>query len=165
MRQRDLGWQEDLRFTEENGCIAGADSSKISERAVERGYNQVGTLGSGNHYLEVQVARPEDVRDKELAKKFGITIPKPDRGDVSLRQPRLRTSGRHGLSPEVLESNGGEVRHQNPGSRAGLRAIRFTGRPRLFRRDEMRIEYVVRQPAGNSSPDPQSFFRNFRPQR
>ncbi|HEY4639609.1 MAG TPA: RtcB family protein [Candidatus Udaeobacter sp.] len=73
--ERDLGWQEDLEFTEENGCIAGADASKISERAVERGYNQVGTLGSGNHYLEVQVARPEDVRDNELAKKFGITIP------------------------------------------------------------------------------------------
>jgi len=73
--QRDMGWQEDLEFTEENGCIAGAEASKISERAVERGYNQVGTLGSGNHYLEVQVARPEDVRDKELAEKFGITIP------------------------------------------------------------------------------------------
>ena len=73
--ERDLGWQEDLEFTEENGCIAGANASKISERSVERGYNQVGTLGSGNHYLEVQVARPEDVRDKELAEKFGITIP------------------------------------------------------------------------------------------
>src|SRR3989454_8571349 len=73
--RRDMGWQEDLEFTEENGCIAGADASKISERAVERGYNQVGTLGSGNHYLEVQVARPEDVRDSELAAKFGITIP------------------------------------------------------------------------------------------
>src|SRR6184192_4182068 len=73
--QRDLGWQEDLEFTEENGCIVGAEASKISERAVERGYNQVGTLGSGNHYLEVQVARPEDVHDKELAEKFGITIP------------------------------------------------------------------------------------------
>src|SRR5436190_946654 len=57
------------------GGIAGADASKISDRAVERGYNQVGTLGSGSHYLEVQVARPEDVRDKELAAKFGITIP------------------------------------------------------------------------------------------
>src|SRR5207245_9200143 len=46
-----------------------------SERAIDRGHNQVGTLGSGNHYLEVQVARPEDVRDKELAARFGITIP------------------------------------------------------------------------------------------
>jgi tRNA-splicing ligase RtcB len=73
--ERDLGWYEDLELTEENGCISGADASKISERAVERGYNQVGTLGSGYHYLEVQVARPDDVCDKELAAKFGITIP------------------------------------------------------------------------------------------
>ena len=69
------GWDEDLEITEENGCISGANASKISDRAIDRGYNQVGTLGSGNHYLEVQVARPEDVCDKELAAKFGITIP------------------------------------------------------------------------------------------
>ena len=73
--EHGYGWEDDLEVTEENGCISGADASKISERAVERGFNQVGTLGSGNHYLEVQVARPEDVRDKELAEKFGITIP------------------------------------------------------------------------------------------
>jgi tRNA-splicing ligase RtcB len=73
--EHDYGWEEDLGLTEENGCISGADASKISERAIDRGFNQVGTLGSGNHYLEVQVARPEDVRDKELAAKFGITIP------------------------------------------------------------------------------------------
>jgi tRNA-splicing ligase RtcB (3'-phosphate/5'-hydroxy nucleic acid ligase) len=73
--EHDYGWKEDLEVTEENGCISGADASKISERAIDRGCNQVGTLGSGNHYLEVQVAQPEDVRDKELAEKFGITIP------------------------------------------------------------------------------------------
>src|SRR2546422_4688785 len=73
--EHDYGWEEDLELTEENGCISGADAAKISERAIDRGYNQVGTLGSGNHYLEVQVVRPEDVRDKELAAKFGITIP------------------------------------------------------------------------------------------
>jgi tRNA-splicing ligase RtcB len=73
--EQGYGWEDDLEVTEENGCISGADASKVSERAVERGFNQVGTLGSGNHYLEVQIARPEDVRDKELAEKFGITIP------------------------------------------------------------------------------------------
>jgi tRNA-splicing ligase RtcB len=73
--EHDYGWEDDLEVTEENGCISGADASKISERAVDRGHNQVGTLGSGNHYLEAQVARPEDVRDKQLAEKFGITIP------------------------------------------------------------------------------------------
>jgi len=73
--ERDYGWKEDLELTEENGCISGADAEKISDRAIDRGHNQIGTLGSGNHYLEVQVARSEDVRDKELAAKFGITIP------------------------------------------------------------------------------------------
>jgi tRNA-splicing ligase RtcB (3'-phosphate/5'-hydroxy nucleic acid ligase) len=73
--EHGYGWDEDLALTEENGCISGADASKISERAVDRGYKQIGTLGSGNHYLEVQIARPEDVRDKELAARFGVTIP------------------------------------------------------------------------------------------
>ena len=62
-------------LTEENGCIEGADSSNISNKAVERGFNQIGTLGSGNHYLEVQFARPENIFDWELAKAFGITKP------------------------------------------------------------------------------------------
>jgi tRNA-splicing ligase RtcB len=69
------GWEEDLERTEECGCIEGADSSKISERSIDRGFNQIGTLGSGNHYLEIQVARPENVLDDRLAADFGITIP------------------------------------------------------------------------------------------
>ena len=69
------GWEEDLERTEESGCIEGADSSKISEKAIDRGFNQIGTLGSGNHYLEIQVARPENIIDPELARIFGITIP------------------------------------------------------------------------------------------
>ena len=69
------GWEEDLERTEENGCIAGADASKISNKAVERGFKQIGTLGSGNHYLEIQVAKPENVFDAEIARAFGITMP------------------------------------------------------------------------------------------
>ncbi|MCF6159553.1 MAG: RtcB family protein [wastewater metagenome] len=69
------GWEEDLDMTEESGCIRGADSTKISEKSIDRGYNQIGTLGSGNHYLEIQVARRENIKDEELAKAFGITIP------------------------------------------------------------------------------------------
>ena len=38
---------------------------KISDKAIERGYNQIGTLGSGNHYLEIQVARPENIFDQK----------------------------------------------------------------------------------------------------
>ncbi|MFN3532964.1 MAG: RtcB family protein [Candidatus Brocadia sp.] len=69
------GWEEDLELTEESGCIDGADASKISEKAIDRGYNQIGTLGSGNHYLEIQVVRRENIHDAELARTFGITIP------------------------------------------------------------------------------------------
>lgn len=73
--ERGLGWPEDLMVTEETGRILGADATRVSDRAVERGYRQLGTLGSGNHYLEIQVARPADVRDPELARAFGIHLP------------------------------------------------------------------------------------------
>ncbi|MBD1928489.1 RtcB family protein [Trichocoleus sp. FACHB-90] len=69
------GWEEDLELVEENGCIKGADSAKISDKAIDRGFNQIGTLGSGNHYLEIQVARKHDIFDPELAKTMGITMP------------------------------------------------------------------------------------------
>ena len=69
------GWEEDLERTEEFGRISGADASKISQKAVDRGYKQIGTLGSGNHYLEIQVTRRENIFDKELAEAFGLSIP------------------------------------------------------------------------------------------
>lgn len=70
-----FGWREDLERTEETGCIGGADASKVSNKAIERGFKQIGTLGSGNHYLEIQVAKSENVFDSYLARAFGITIP------------------------------------------------------------------------------------------
>ncbi len=73
--EHGYGWEEDLGRTEENGCVEGADSSKISDRSVQRGLNQIGTLGSGNHYLEVQVVKKEFIYDEKLAKAFGITQP------------------------------------------------------------------------------------------
>jgi len=73
--QNGYGWPEDLALTEEGGCIAGADASKVSQRSVERGCNQIGTLGAGNHYLEIQVAKPEFVYDRALAEAFGIMQP------------------------------------------------------------------------------------------
>ena len=69
------GTKEDLDHTEEHGYLSGADASTVSPRAMERGYRQIGTLGSGNHYLEIQVARPEHVVDTELAARLGITRP------------------------------------------------------------------------------------------
>jgi tRNA-splicing ligase RtcB len=70
-----FGTEEDLQNTEEEGCVPGADASKVSQKAVERGYRQIGTLGSGNHYLEIQVAKPENIFDHQRAETYGITIP------------------------------------------------------------------------------------------
>jgi tRNA-splicing ligase RtcB len=47
----------------------------VSARAIERGYRQIGTLGSGNHYLEIQVLRPEGIFDADLARAFGLDFP------------------------------------------------------------------------------------------
>ena len=68
-------WPEDLERTEEEGRFPGADPDKISDRAIDRGFNQIGTLGSGNHYLEIQVARQANIFDEKLARAFGITLP------------------------------------------------------------------------------------------
>ncbi len=64
------GWKQDLERIEENGQIKGADPSKVSEKALKRGIDQLGTLGSGNHYLEIQVA--EKIHDPATAKVFGF---------------------------------------------------------------------------------------------
>ncbi len=69
--EHGFGWKDDLERIEENGCITSADPSKISERAITRGHDQIGTLGSGNHYLEIQYV--EEIFDKDIAEKFGIT--------------------------------------------------------------------------------------------
>lgn len=62
----------DIKHIEDEGKISWADASKVSEKAIKRGINQVGTLGSGNHYLEIQVVKDANIFDKEIAKKFGI---------------------------------------------------------------------------------------------
>lgn len=67
-----MAWPEDLKATELGGIAEGADAAKITARAVERGANQIGTLGSGNHYLELQRVLPEHIHDPALAKAWGL---------------------------------------------------------------------------------------------
>lgn len=62
--------EEDVQCTEEGGCLAGADPKTVSDRAFKRGVNQVGTLGSGNHFLEIDVV--EKIFHSEAAKVFGL---------------------------------------------------------------------------------------------
>ena len=68
--EHGYGVKEDLERTEERGSMEGADPGKVSERAYERGKKQSGTLGSGNHFLEVQVV--DEVYDGEAARVFGV---------------------------------------------------------------------------------------------
>ena len=68
--ENGYGWEEDLEFLEENGCLESADLSKISEKALQRGAPQLGSLGAGNHFLEIQ--KVGEIFEPENAKVFGI---------------------------------------------------------------------------------------------
>lgn len=68
--QRGFGEPEDLSRCEDGGVLPGADLAAVSERARARGRRQVGSLGSGNHFLEVQVV--DAVHDPEVAAAFGL---------------------------------------------------------------------------------------------
>jgi tRNA-splicing ligase RtcB (3'-phosphate/5'-hydroxy nucleic acid ligase) len=65
-----IGTDEDLEHTESRGCLPGADPAAVSERALARGEGQVGTVGSGNHFVELQ--RVESVFDADSAAAFGL---------------------------------------------------------------------------------------------
>jgi len=65
-----LGVKEDYLHMEEEGKMKDADASKVSERAIKRGIGQVGTLGAGNHFLEVQYV--DEIFDEKIAEELGI---------------------------------------------------------------------------------------------
>ena len=73
--EKGFGWKKDLEFLEENGKMLHANPETVSARAKGRGQNQLGTLGSGNHYLEIQTAAAETIFDTETAEKFGVLEP------------------------------------------------------------------------------------------
>ncbi|MBU0894926.1 MAG: RtcB family protein [Nanoarchaeota archaeon] len=68
--EKGYGEKQDYLNMEEEGCIKGADASKVSERAIKRGLGQLGTLGAGNHFLEVQYV--DEIYDENIAKAFGL---------------------------------------------------------------------------------------------
>jgi tRNA-splicing ligase RtcB (3'-phosphate/5'-hydroxy nucleic acid ligase) len=69
--EQGFGDRSDLGHMEEEGRIAGADPNKISDKAKKRGRPQIGTLGSGNHFLEISAV--DEICDKETAKAYGLT--------------------------------------------------------------------------------------------
>ena len=68
--ERGAGWEDDTEACEDLGTLPDADASRVSERAKERGRSQLGSLGSGNHFLEVQVV--DQVRDESAAQVLGL---------------------------------------------------------------------------------------------
>ncbi len=68
--ENKYGTKDDLKRTEENGSMPGADPGACSEKAITRGKPQLGTLGAGNHFLEIQ--KVEEIYDAKTAKTFGI---------------------------------------------------------------------------------------------
>jgi tRNA-splicing ligase RtcB len=91
--RRGFGTEEDLEATEEGGCLKGADPGKVSLKAKERGSPQSGTLGAGNHFLEVEVV--EEIFEPDIARSMGIE----DTGQVLL----LIHTGSRGLGHQVCD--------------------------------------------------------------
>ncbi len=89
---KGYGTEEDLECTEENGAIQGADPSCVSDRAYERGKAQSGTLGSGNHFLEVQVI--DQLYDRDICDEFGLNL-----GQVTV----MIHSGSRGLGYQICD--------------------------------------------------------------
>ena len=88
--ERGFGPPADLAATEDGGCLAGADPGRVSQRAKERGSRQVGTLGSGNHFIEVQYI--DEIYDQAAADLFGLS-----RGGVTV----MIHCGSRGLGHQV----------------------------------------------------------------
>ncbi len=76
--ENGYGWEKDTEYLEEKGCLDYADISYVSEKAKHRGLSQVGSLGAGNHFLEIQ--KVDEIYDTNAAKTFGIT----DKGQITV---------------------------------------------------------------------------------
>ena len=68
--ENGYGWNEDVEYLEEHGCLEHADISKVSNEAKQRGAPQLGSLGAGNHFLEIQ--KVAEIYDEQAARAFGV---------------------------------------------------------------------------------------------
>lgn len=68
--EQGFGDERDIEFTEENGKLTDAEPDVVSSRAIERGQDQAGTLGSGNHFLEIDIV--DEIYDDNAAEVFGL---------------------------------------------------------------------------------------------
>jgi tRNA-splicing ligase RtcB len=90
MVEKGYGVKEDYLHTEEEGNIKGADASKVSQRAISRGIGQLGTVGSGNHFVEIEYI--DEIYDEKIAKAFGL-----EKGQITM----MIHCGSRGLGHQV----------------------------------------------------------------
>ncbi len=93
--KKGYGWQEDVDRIEERGALQGANPDRVSKRAIERGRPQLGTLGAGNHFMEIQVV--DDIYDRESAKTLGIE----HTGQITI----MIHTGSRGLGYQICDDN------------------------------------------------------------
>ena len=93
--ERGYGTRQDLERIEEYGSMKGANPQAVSDRAKNRQRDEMGTLGSGNHYLEVQ--RVTEIYDAAIAAAFGLQKERCST-QHSLRLTRAGSPDRHGVS-------------------------------------------------------------------
>ena len=112
------GWATpgDIEHTEAGGCLPDAEPDYVSQRALKRGGDQCGTLGSGNHFLEVQVV--EEVVDEAAARTMGLEQGRRVRDDPF----RLARAGLPGVRrrPAAAPQSAGQVRHRAARPAVGL---------------------------------------------
>ena len=141
--QEGMGEPEDLVFTEAGGCIPGANPDAVSHKAYERGRDQEGTLGSGNHFAEVQFV--DRIYDEDAAQASG-PLPRSGHGAHPHRLQGVRPSGVHGLSGRHGAGRQ-EIRNPAAGQAARMRSVRFRGGSGLSRGHARGGELRLGQPA------------------
>jgi tRNA-splicing ligase RtcB len=92
--EQGYGTEEDLVYTEENGTMAGADLAGVSQRALERGMPQLGTLGAGNHFLEIQEV--VEIYDQQAASELDLHL-----GQITV----MIHTGSRGLGYQICDDN------------------------------------------------------------
>ncbi len=147
--EEGYGTERDLLWCEEQGHIEGADISHVSQKARKRGRPQCGTLGSGNHFLEIQCV--EEIFDPEAAQAFGI-----EAGQICI----MITAGRGGAGASDLhrppEDAGGcikEISHSSCRQTARMCASDQPRRRGISFGNGMRCKLCMGQPPDDHASD------------
>ena len=145
---RGYGFAEDLEYTEENGAVADALPENVSSRAKERQFKQVGTLGSGNHYLEVQYV--EEIFDNEAASAYGL-----EKDQVLMAIHCGSRALGHQIGTDylkTLEAASKKVRHPHKRPGARLRSHKKPRGAKVFYGRKLRHKLRLREQAGHLAP-------------